>query len=68
MVLHRPVELAALTGKVGYSTNFTGKATYQDLAGWSEDNFRVADNPSGIALVSAGSPQTVDRRAFRGDN
>ncbi|MFI5105120.1 MAG: hypothetical protein ACHP79_09380, partial [Terriglobales bacterium] len=29
MVLHRPVELAALTGKVGPSTQATGNPTYK---------------------------------------
>jgi hypothetical protein len=31
MVLHRPVELAALTGEVGPGTQLTGKATNRDL-------------------------------------
>jgi hypothetical protein len=32
MVLHRPVELAALTGEVGPGTQMSGYPTYQDLA------------------------------------
>ena len=32
MVLHRPVELAALTVHVGTSTQVTGNATNQELA------------------------------------
>jgi len=32
MVLHRPVEPAALTGKVGFGTQVIGNPTNQDLA------------------------------------
>jgi hypothetical protein len=28
----------------------SGYATYQELAVWSEDNFRLADHPGGAAL------------------
>jgi len=28
--------------------DLSGKATNQDLAAWSEDNFRVADDTSGM--------------------
>jgi hypothetical protein len=34
-----------LTGKVGLCTQVTGNPTYQDLAAWSGDKFRVADHP-----------------------
>jgi hypothetical protein len=51
MVLHRPVEPAALTGEVGTSLHMSGYPTNQDLVVSSDDNFRVADHTPGTALL-----------------
>ena len=64
----------ALTGQGPIKFHISGKATYRDLAGWSEDNFRVADDslrirrtvsPTDVGVCSANLPATNRGRLQR---